>query len=99
MPDPTRRHEVSSDALHIGGTGVLADLEPDRDPVGERPDVGHHAHHPVAARSEEHTSELQSRENLVCRLLLEKQKLYDHSLSAAQTDTRNTITVDRANTI
>src|SRR5690606_40383219 len=29
--------------------------------------------HPVA-RSEEHTSELQSRENLVCRLLLEKKK-------------------------
>src|SRR5690606_41868305 len=26
----------------------------------------------VPARSEEHTSELQSRENLVCRLLLEK---------------------------
>src|SRR5690606_41869602 len=29
---------------------------------------------PDAARSEEHTSELQSRENLVCRLLLEKKK-------------------------
>src|SRR5690606_41419680 len=29
----------------------------------------------VARRSEEHTSELQSRENLVCRLLLEKKKL------------------------
>src|SRR5690606_40063688 len=28
----------------------------------------------TATRSEEHTSELQSRENLVCRLLLEKQK-------------------------
>src|SRR5690606_42108573 len=28
----------------------------------------------VYARSEEHTSELQSRENLVCRLLLEKKK-------------------------
>src|SRR5436309_8270498 len=28
----------------------------------------------VAQRSEEHTSELQSRENLVCRLLLEKKK-------------------------
>src|SRR5690606_42006976 len=28
----------------------------------------------VPARSEEHTSELQSRENLVCRLLLEKKK-------------------------
>src|SRR5690606_42027643 len=29
----------------------------------------------LAARSEEHTSELQSRENLVCRLLLEKKKI------------------------
>src|SRR5690606_40505910 len=29
---------------------------------------------PRLARSEEHTSELQSRENLVCRLLLEKKK-------------------------
>src|SRR5690606_11794388 len=29
---------------------------------------------PVQDRSEEHTSELQSRENLVCRLLLEKKK-------------------------
>src|SRR5690606_40000611 len=27
-------------------------------------------------RSEEHTSELQSRENLVCRLLLEKKNIY-----------------------
>src|SRR5690606_40910444 len=29
----------------------------------------------AALRSEEHTSELQSRENLVCRLLLEKKKI------------------------
>src|SRR5690606_41578348 len=29
----------------------------------------------VDDRSEEHTSELQSRENLVCRLLLEKKKI------------------------
>src|SRR6266576_4767305 len=29
---------------------------------------------PEAARSEEHTSELQSRRDLVCRLLLEKKK-------------------------
>src|SRR5690606_39551545 len=29
----------------------------------------------LGGRSEEHTSELQSRENLVCRLLLEKKKL------------------------
>src|SRR5690606_40866661 len=31
-----------------------------------------------AGRSEEHTSELQSRENLVCRLLLEKKKKQQH---------------------
>src|SRR5690606_41756823 len=30
----------------------------------------------VGGRSEEHTSELQSRENLVCRLLLEKKKFF-----------------------
>src|SRR5690606_41271187 len=30
--------------------------------------------YPRRGRSEEHTSELQSRENLVCRLLLEKKK-------------------------
>src|SRR2546430_12783088 len=30
-----------------------------------------------AARSEEHTSELQSQSNLVCRLLLENKKIYD----------------------
>src|SRR5436309_10418507 len=29
------------------------------------------------SRSEEHTSELQSRENLVCRLLLEKKKKFN----------------------
>src|SRR5436309_10039434 len=33
-------------------------------------------------RSEEHTSELQSRENLVCRLLLEKKNKNDYGLSA-----------------
>src|SRR2546430_9792335 len=32
------------------------------------------------ARSEEHTSELQSQSNLVCRLLLEKKKNITHSL-------------------
>src|SRR6266511_4748785 len=41
-----------------------------------RPPPGRPARPPAAARSEEHTSELQSRENLVCRLLLEKTKNY-----------------------
>src|SRR2546430_2791496 len=50
--------------------------------VREQPELGRRqlhlgpaaAHHPVllAYRSEEHTSELQSQSNLVCRLLLEK---------------------------
>src|SRR5260221_11402250 len=31
-------------------------------------------HHPERVRSEEHTSELQSHSDLVCRLLLEKKK-------------------------
>src|SRR5690606_40144401 len=34
---------------------------------------------PRSERSEEHTSELQSRENLVCRLLLEKKKPTEQS--------------------
>src|SRR5436309_11403095 len=34
----------------------------------------HHLPRAPRGRSEEHTSELQSRENLVCRLLLEKKK-------------------------
>src|SRR5690606_5395204 len=36
--------------------------------------AGHTRLRPGLLRSEEHTSELQSRENLVCRLLLEKKK-------------------------
>src|SRR2546428_2914336 len=39
--------------------------------LSEHPDVGARAED---ARSEEHTSELQSRSDLVCRLLLEKKK-------------------------
>src|SRR5690242_21237936 len=35
---------------------------------------GGHIHHGEQSRSEEHTSELQSHVNLVCRLLLERKK-------------------------
>src|SRR2546430_11378107 len=34
------------------------------------------------ARSEEHTSELQSQSNLVCRLLLEKKKKQDYDMTS-----------------
>src|SRR2546429_4742210 len=37
-------------------------------------------------RSEEHTSELQSRLHLVCRLLLEKKKKKEHNLAPAVSD-------------
>src|SRR2546427_7087433 len=37
-----------------------------------------------AERSEEHTSELQSQSNLVCRLLLEKKKNYTTTLNSGQ---------------
>src|SRR5438445_2889284 len=43
-------------------------------PAGQRPRA--------ARRSEEHTSELQSRQYLVCRLLLEKKKAKDALLMA-----------------
>src|SRR2546430_9033331 len=41
---------------------------------------------PLASRSEEHTSELQSQSNLVCRLLLEKKKKQAYDSSNAVSD-------------
>src|SRR2546430_9767103 len=38
--------------------------------------------HPVEIRSEEHTSELQSQSNLVCRLLLEKKKTIEEDTAS-----------------
>src|SRR2546430_11972513 len=40
----------------------------------------------IFRRSEEHTSELQSQSNLVCRLLLEKKKKMHHSCLPSPTD-------------
>src|SRR3989475_6424603 len=56
------------------GRGALA-----ADPVGHRAADRREGHRDARAapeneRSEEHTSELQSQSNLVCRLLLEKKK-------------------------
>src|SRR5256885_13336006 len=45
-----------------------------------RSDLRHHLH----GRSEEHTSELQSPCNLVCRLLLEKKKKLNQTILARQ---------------
>src|SRR5690606_41193843 len=60
----------------------LGRVEPEVTVLAEhRAEPAHLPHEPLEhrlapARSEEHTSELQSRENLVCRLLLEKKKNY-----------------------
>src|SRR6202521_419537 len=43
---------------------------------------------PFCLRSEEHTSELQSPQNLVCRLLLEKKKKEENDMFANQYATR-----------
>src|SRR3712207_2334246 len=61
---PQRRMHEDSIAGHFGA--VAADHRAHRPIVDSEP--GH------LARSEEHTSELQSRQYLVCRLLLEKKK-------------------------
>src|SRR5207253_3613832 len=54
-------------ALHgLGGPAAIAAMTADR--------VGADAIYVASIRSEEHTSELQSRGHLVCRLLLEKKK-------------------------
>src|SRR2546430_11400015 len=76
-PHPRRRHELG--ALQGGGAEV-GDL-----------DVGVRDQHDVRGldvavddallRSEEHTSELQSQSNLVCRLLLEKKKSKSYLLT------------------
>src|SRR5690606_41747317 len=57
---------------------VSAVVEAVKKPVTVKMRIGWDSKHIYAVenakRSEEHTSELQSRENLVCRLLLEKKK-------------------------
>src|SRR5258706_5720602 len=60
---------------HRRGRGQLAVKPLDRELALEAGHAKHlRARHSSARRSEEHTSELQSLTNLVCRLLLEKKK-------------------------
>src|SRR3712207_8832786 len=61
LPAPDLLHQVPPDVrVSAGGGGIL-----------QVPARGHHLR-VLQQRSEEHTSELQSRQYLVCRLLLEK---------------------------
>src|SRR5207253_10460662 len=82
---PTRR---SSDLVPVplrthphGPRAQLLDRRRDRAPARHPPLARDHvADRVVAHRSEEHTSELQSRGHLVCRLLLEKKKTKTHHI-------------------
>src|SRR5947207_4968467 len=71
---PTRR---SSDLTAAGGSRKEKRARmprPSGSAARSSPSRAKPAKRPVASRSEEHTSELQSHSDLVCRLLLEKKK-------------------------
>src|SRR2546428_4772047 len=65
---PARRLPLA----HLAGRGIETTQIPAREVA---------VPHDVVARSEEHTSELQSRSDLVCRLLLEKKKIYTNNIA------------------
>src|SRR2546422_6427411 len=71
-PKEARGDPAPDPAAHARTRHVRADH---RARVPERPGT-------AGSRSEEHTSELQSRLHLVCRLLLEKKKTFKPTISA-----------------
>src|SRR3712207_7567952 len=76
------------DALPIYAVEAVVERQDSLDLIGLDHGLQHPAHgQPVAplpgGRSEEHTSELQSRQYLVCRLLLEKKNASTFRLSAS----------------
>src|SRR2546430_5609540 len=86
-------------ALGLSGAGLAATFEPLRP---------YFVAATVLARSEEHTSELQSQSNLVCRLLLEKKKqlsfdstpdAHSSSLHYYQIHNANAVSLLQANTL
>src|SRR5690606_40889430 len=68
--------QVLQDAHHLAMVKAVRRQDGHLATLGPRGRVARKAHRRrrLGDRSEEHTSELQSRENLVCRLLLEKKK-------------------------
>ena len=86
VPDGTRTAPVGTmfKAIHdqIGGTAAVLDVmialgthqAMSEEAIEQRLDITHDERTGPYARSEEHTSELQSRTKLACRLLLEKKK-------------------------
>src|SRR2546427_972429 len=77
--DGARRDRGRGDRIESGGRDRRGPAARPRAPSGTRPGGAR-----GGGRSEEHTSELQSQSNLVCRLLLEKKK---KTYSDQQSDT------------
>src|SRR5699024_11595300 len=75
-PEPWQAESIPQDRRPAGSRRPVQSLTPvgrRRRPMQRWPRKG------GAARSEEHTSELQSRFDLVCRLLLENKKTQEHT--------------------
>src|SRR2546422_6802335 len=75
--DVTEDARRAPDLDALGGHDVAHDLAVDQHDPGTDRGVDHALLADDEGRSEEHTSELQSRLHLVCRLLLEKKKKID----------------------
>src|SRR5206468_12583341 len=75
---------ISHGAGHRRPPGQRRHSERDGNANGPRPHIPDEPDADGVARSEEHTSELQSRSDLVCRLLLEKKKS-DHPRAERRT--------------
>src|SRR3989449_7060404 len=76
------RSPPAQDAPNVESRGLLVDFEIVG--LGNGPQVAPDVITAIHVRSEEHTSELQSRLHLVCRLLLEKKKKTKGSSAAIQ---------------
>src|SRR5256886_11430813 len=84
-PPMQELHILRDLAVIFAGSLLVSSLADDRRPFHFLPSLPSRRSHdsrikalrprPAARRSEEHTSELQSQSNLVCRLLLEKKKI------------------------
>src|SRR3989449_6936801 len=96
MSSPCPSPSLSSRSLHLAagcGPDSAGRTSPRRQ-EWDFPGMGRRGNARLNPRSEEHTSELQSRLHLVCRLLLEKKKKKRTRLSAQRTvDTLRTCPV------
>src|SRR3989442_6217811 len=88
-PEPGEAGGPITYSAPLGGTRTLSGTPRVSTPAPELLVIDAFPQHAVQAqhqlarhrhRSEEHTSELQSRPHLVCRLLLEKKKKRDHHI-------------------